>query len=345
MAKLSIALAGSTLLLLVVALAAQVPVARAATGALTYQGCVMDTGKSAGCAQTADGLNSSYSVAVSPDDKSVYVTGYIDDAIVRFDRELLSAPANTTLPSISGTAQVGQQLACSSGSWDNDPTTFTYQWKRNGQTIAAATSQNYTVSAGDTGTTLTCEVTATNFGGSTSATSQGVEYPAALPSGSTSPVNQPAFTPALSFSLTTPSFNTSDRVRLKRSTLFRRYMRTGFKGTQSGYSKIEAYLLRVKYVRTKGNGNATSGRKKLCYKVHRPKKSVSCDTRTTNGVTTYSSGLFTVKPLGNGKRAKEIRRGLNSGNRIRKGKYDLIFKAHPTSGGAPHTFTYRFKIT
>ncbi len=144
------------------------------TGALTPMGCVMDTGGAAGCAQTANGLDGADHVAVSPDSMSVYVASSSDNAIVRFDRELLSAPANTTLPSISGTAQVGQQLVCSQGTWGSDPTTFTYQWRRDGQAIAGATSQIHTLTADDAGKTLTCEVTATNPAGSTSVTSQGV---------------------------------------------------------------------------------------------------------------------------------------------------------------------------
>ena len=260
--------------------------------------------------------------------------------IIQYRGEV-NTPSNSTAPSISGTAEVGNELTCSNGSWDgrgDDSITYSYQWNRDSSAISGATSSAYTLTSSDAGTTITCTVTATNFAGSTSATSQGVECPAAT-------VNQPVSTPALSFYLTTPSFNMSDRVKLKRSTLFRRYLRTGFKGNMSGYSRIEAYLLRVKYTRTKGKGNATSGRKKLCYKVHRPKKSVPCDTTTTNGVTTDSSGSLTIKPLGSGKRARAIRRGLNNEKRIRKGKYDLTIKAYPTSGGAAHTYTYRFKIT
>jgi 6-phosphogluconolactonase (cycloisomerase 2 family) len=63
------------------------------TGALKPRGCIDDndtaTDPSQGednCAQSANGLNSPQSVTVSPDGKSVYVTGEVDDAIVRFKR-------------------------------------------------------------------------------------------------------------------------------------------------------------------------------------------------------------------------------------------------------------------
>ena len=57
------------------------------TGALTPAGCVDDNDSGAdACSQTADGLNSAFSVAVSPDGKSVYAASAGDDAVVRFNR-------------------------------------------------------------------------------------------------------------------------------------------------------------------------------------------------------------------------------------------------------------------
>ena len=41
-----------------------------------------------------------------------------------------AAPASTGLPSISGTAQVGNALNGSTGSWSGSPTAYAYQWKR-----------------------------------------------------------------------------------------------------------------------------------------------------------------------------------------------------------------------
>jgi hypothetical protein len=90
----------------------------------------------------------------------------------------VAPPVNTVPPAISGAAAVGQTLTCSNGSWDNNPTSFAYQWNQDGTPISGATNQTYVVGAGDQGHTLTCTVTATNDGGDTPATSAGLAIPA-----------------------------------------------------------------------------------------------------------------------------------------------------------------------
>jgi DNA-binding beta-propeller fold protein YncE len=61
---------------------------READGSLTPVACVddNDTGPDT-CAQSADGLDSPRNVAVSPDGANVYVSGFLDDAVVIFKRE------------------------------------------------------------------------------------------------------------------------------------------------------------------------------------------------------------------------------------------------------------------
>lgn len=90
----------------------------------------------------------------------------------------LNAPSATSAPVISGTAREGQQVTTSDGTWNgSQPITFSYQWlicDNNGNAchdISGATSQAYTVRAGDKGNTLRVTVKATNAGGSTSAVS------------------------------------------------------------------------------------------------------------------------------------------------------------------------------
>jgi hypothetical protein len=96
-----------------------------------------------------------------------------------------AAPANTALPVVSGTAQTGQTLTASTGTWSGSPTGYAYQWQRCTTSCAAisgATAPSYAVQSGDGGSTLRVAVTATNSGGSATATSAATAVVAAPPS-------------------------------------------------------------------------------------------------------------------------------------------------------------------
>src|SRR5579884_3799498 len=82
------------------------------------------------------------------------------------------APANATLPVVTGTAQQGHSLTAQSGSWTGStPIVFAYQWRRCDAAgaacsdIAGATSQTYVLASADVGSTLRISVTATNADG------------------------------------------------------------------------------------------------------------------------------------------------------------------------------------
>lgn len=91
-----------------------------------------------------------------------------------------AAPVNTGTPSAGGITAVGFGVSTSNGTWNNSPTSFTYQWQSdvagNGvfSNISAATSANYTCVSGDVGNKLRCVVTATNATGSASANSNAI---------------------------------------------------------------------------------------------------------------------------------------------------------------------------
>jgi hypothetical protein len=129
-----------------------------------------------------------------------------------------SGPAkNTREPSISGTAQQGQTLTASGGSWSGaSPITLTYQWVRCGAdggkpdasncaTIGGATSTTYVLGSADVGQRLRVKVTGTNGQGSTTAASnptatvQGTGP--ALPSGAVKQPNGKYSVPVTSVSL------------------------------------------------------------------------------------------------------------------------------------------------
>jgi Divergent InlB B-repeat domain len=90
----------------------------------------------------------------------------------------LLAPVNTSVPVISGTPQEGRTLKTTNGAWDNNPSSYAWQWEDCEATgsepctpIGGATSDEYTLTSADLGRTVRVTVTAENAGGSASAAS------------------------------------------------------------------------------------------------------------------------------------------------------------------------------
>jgi Ig domain of plant-specific actin-binding protein len=104
-------------------------------------------------------------------------------------------PIGGNLPTISGTAQEGDTLKASSGSWTGQkPIRYAYQWLRcenegaGCESIGAATKSSYKPVAEDVGRTLRVEVSASNGVGSASATSNPTMIVAGVaPTAKTSP--------------------------------------------------------------------------------------------------------------------------------------------------------------
>ena len=86
-------------------------------------------------------------------------------------------PANTSKPTISGTARVGESLTANPGTWTNSPTSFAYQWQScdengaNCASVAGATSQLYGVRTADVDRRLRVLVTARTPAGASTAAS------------------------------------------------------------------------------------------------------------------------------------------------------------------------------
>ncbi|WP_324967094.1 hypothetical protein [Mycobacterium sp.] len=96
-------------------------------------------------------------------------------------------PSNVVAPSVGGSAEDGQTLSASPGSWSGTPPlSYSYQWQscdptgNNCANVTGATGPTYQLSPGDVGTTLVVVVTVTNGEGSSSAASapSGVVAPA-----------------------------------------------------------------------------------------------------------------------------------------------------------------------
>jgi hypothetical protein len=87
------------------------------------------------------------------------------------------APESTAPPAISGSAQVGQTLTASTGTWAGSPSTFTYAWRRcdtagaNCAGIPNASGPSYVLQDADAGATIRVAVTARNAAGVATAVS------------------------------------------------------------------------------------------------------------------------------------------------------------------------------
>jgi hypothetical protein len=111
------------------------------------------------------------------------------------DDQAVAAPTNSVAPAVTGTAETGQTLTCSQGTWTGSPTSYAYQWQRNTGSgfanISGATASTHVVVSGDETFPVRCVVTATNAGGSTSANSNSVtpQAPASgVPANTVAPV-------------------------------------------------------------------------------------------------------------------------------------------------------------
>jgi hypothetical protein len=82
------------------------------------------------------------------------------------------APENIEAPEVTGTPALGETLTCLLGSWSGQPPpAFSYEWLRDGSSIASATASSYTVGEEDRGQSLSCRVGAKNSAGAAEATS------------------------------------------------------------------------------------------------------------------------------------------------------------------------------
>jgi hypothetical protein len=87
------------------------------------------------------------------------------------------APVNLDAPSVLGPTMAGKELKSTEGKWANEPTRFTYQWRRckesegTCESIANATNATYLLTSNDVGMYVSVVVTAWNAAGSTWAAS------------------------------------------------------------------------------------------------------------------------------------------------------------------------------
>ncbi|PPF82421.1 hypothetical protein C5B96_08970 [Subtercola sp. Z020] len=99
-------------------------------------------------------------------------TGFASTYVTSAASAVVQGVLSTAVPTITGTAKVGQVVTANPGTWGPAPVTFTYQWYRDGAAITGSTAATRTVHANDVGKKLTVRVTGAKSGyASTSTTS------------------------------------------------------------------------------------------------------------------------------------------------------------------------------
>jgi hypothetical protein len=81
------------------------------------------------------------------------------------DPLVLEPPVATAPPVVTGRAVVGSPLTASTGAWDQDDLTFSYQWLRDDVPIDGANGSEYLPDGPDVGHRLSVEVAASRYGG------------------------------------------------------------------------------------------------------------------------------------------------------------------------------------
>ncbi len=148
-----------------------------APATLTFTTTNWGTGQNVTATSPNDGTasgNRSATITLS----SLGVSGPATVAVTIVDAGVgATAPVNSVLPVITGATTLSSVLTCSQGTWTQSPTSYAFQWKRDGTNIAGETTNTHTVVTGDQGHAVTCSVTATNATGSTTATTVATNVP------------------------------------------------------------------------------------------------------------------------------------------------------------------------
>lgn len=85
------------------------------------------------------------------------------------------APVNTVAPVVSGNPTVAWRLNCDTGTWSGNPTSYAYQWMSGGLPISGAVGATHILTDDDAGTSVSCQVIATNAQGNGVALANGLQ--------------------------------------------------------------------------------------------------------------------------------------------------------------------------
>jgi hypothetical protein len=132
----------------------------------------------AGASQTSAAGDCKNLPALTPGGRVVLVQ-YDPTGVLDYDLSCTATP----VPTISGTATVGDALTANPGTWSPSTVTLTYQWLRGGVAIAGATSRIYRLTALDAGKELTVTVTGAETGSPSVSETSAMKLIAAAPVG------------------------------------------------------------------------------------------------------------------------------------------------------------------
>jgi putative cell wall-binding protein len=123
-----------------------------------------------GNATTAAATGATYTLVAADFGQAITVKAtstlgnYVDATSSAITAKVAAADLGAGTPAISGTAQVGQTLTATAGTWSPTSVALAYQWKANGAAIDGATHSTYTLTAAVVNTKITVEVTGTLHG-------------------------------------------------------------------------------------------------------------------------------------------------------------------------------------
>lgn len=153
----------------------------------------------------------------------VLVAGAALVAVIATGAASAQSQANTSPPTISGNAVVGQTLTATSGTWSGTTTGFTYDWFRcdtagancNTSGTPVGTGQVYQVTSADTGHTIRVRVTAAGSGGGQALSDQTTTVTAGGPTHTSDPAVSGSAVQGQTLTTTSGGWSSSSPVTFK----------------------------------------------------------------------------------------------------------------------------------
>jgi len=169
----------------------------------------------------------------------MYGYGYQNSGILKSSGGPTLGPVNLVAPVISGTAERGETLSSTTGTWSGVGTiTYAYQWKRDGANISGATSASYLLLEADDNAFITCLITATDDEGSRSKISNTLGPVLGLPLNITAPVL--SGTPTIGQTLSTTNGTWQGKATISFAYQWRRDLANIGGATSNTYELVDA---------------------------------------------------------------------------------------------------------